>query len=189
MAIVSCISYLRYLVVLTSFMSFQMYRFEADSCIVSSSRFGERLVAHSPNIHLEHPSPPIPTLWIEKVDPDTTSRPTPSFKFTPISPLHKDVQFFRIGVDPIIVRSLDVGVYDRYHLVCQSHFRWSGGRPAFLNFLPTAANMPTGSGNRARFQSKYLLSVVYSTSSHVTSSGISCSSNLASTSRTSASST
>jgi hypothetical protein len=75
-----------------------------------------RVAAHSPNIHLEHPSPPIPTLWIEKVDPNTTSRPTPSFKFTPISPFHQDIQLFSIGINPIIVRSLDVRVDDRYHL-------------------------------------------------------------------------
>jgi hypothetical protein len=115
MAIISCTSYLN-TVMLTSFMSFQMYKFEADSCIVSFSPLRAWTGTHSPNIHLEHPSPPIPTLGIEKVDPNTTSRPAPSFKFTPISPFHQNIQFFSIGVDPIIVRSLDVGIYDRYHL-------------------------------------------------------------------------
>ena len=75
-----------------------------------------QVAAHSPNIHLEHPGPPIPTLWIEKVDPDTTSRPTPAFEFTPVSPFYQDIQFFSIGIDPIVVCSLDVRVNDRYHL-------------------------------------------------------------------------
>lgn len=45
-------------------------------------------LAHLPDLHLEHPSPPIPTLWIEEIHPDTTSRPTPTFKFTSIRTSH-----------------------------------------------------------------------------------------------------
>jgi hypothetical protein len=72
-----------------------------------------------PDLERKHLGPPIPTLRVEKVDPDATSCPTPSLKVARlVVSLGDDVLFGGVLVDSEVVGFLDMGVDDSDHL-CQ----------------------------------------------------------------------
>lgn len=142
---------------------------------------------HLPDFEVEHLSPPIPTLGVEKVYPGAAAGPAPSFEVASIRFLDEYVKVLGVRVNPERVGPLDMRVNDSNHLFSQLAFVQDGveGKHTFRPLEATASSIAGGLGKCFLSQSKYLCSSAYSMSSHVTSRGISASSNFASTSSTS----
>ena len=88
-----------------------------ETTILPNVRDRNSYQTHLPNLERKHLGPPIPTFWVEKVDPDATSGPTPSLEVARlVVSLGDNVLFSGVLVDSEVVRFLDVGVDDRDHL-------------------------------------------------------------------------
>lgn len=72
---------------------------------------------HLPDIEREHVIPPVPALWVEEIDPDATSRPTPTLEIRRlVVPLRDDVLICGVLVDSEAFGLFDVRIDDRDHL-------------------------------------------------------------------------
>jgi len=72
--------------------------------------------AYLPNLEAEHTSPPVPAVWVKKVNPHRASGPAPAFEIRAVRSFNHDVEVLRILVDPERFGLLDVGIDDGNHL-------------------------------------------------------------------------